>query len=64
MGNKICYQFYCQLCDLPFEILMTLDELEEYDKGEEDIPCPICQEPLDKLICPPRLSSSRCTVGC
>ena len=62
MANRILYQFYCNEDDLPFEVMMTLDELEEYDKGKEDIPCPLCQEPLNKLICPARLSSSRCTL--
>jgi putative FmdB family regulatory protein len=56
------YQFYCQWCDAPYEIMMSLSELDEYDKGDEEIACPNCGESLNKLICPARLSSSRCTI--
>ena len=48
------YQFWCDDCQTPYEIQMKLAELEEYDKGDEDIDCPNCEKPLTKLICPPR----------
>jgi DNA-directed RNA polymerase subunit RPC12/RpoP len=62
MANRICYQFYCNECGAPYEIMMSLAELDEYDEGDEEIDCPNCGEGLNKLICPARLSSSRCTI--
>ena len=48
------YLFYCSNCDSPYEIQMTLAKLEEYDKGDKIIECPNCDNPLTKLICPPK----------
>ena len=53
-ANGTIYQFWCDDCQTPYEIQMKLAELEEYDKGDEDIDCPNCEKPLTKLICPPR----------
>ena len=50
------YQFWCDKCFEPFEITMTLDKLEEYDKNEKTIiKCPLCGAALRKLICPPKI---------
>jgi len=48
------YQFWCDACYTPYEIMMSIADLEEYDEGKEEIPCPECEEPLTKLICPPK----------
>jgi putative FmdB family regulatory protein len=56
------YQFYCNECGAPYEIMMSLAELDEYDTTDNEIDCPNCGESLNKLICPARLSSSRCTL--
>ena len=49
------YQFTCYECDMFYEIQMKIAELEIYDEGDEEIPCPNCEKPLKKLICPPKL---------
>ena len=48
------YQFTCYECDMFYEIQMKIAELKIYDEGKEPIPCPKCEKPLTKLICPPR----------
>jgi hypothetical protein len=56
------YQFYCYKCHNPQEITMTLKKLDEYDRKERSISCPIkdesgnvCGEELTKIICPPKV---------
>lgn len=51
-GNRILYQFFCDNCMEPYEIMMTLAELDDYEGGDDDIECPRCEEPLRKLMCP------------
>ncbi len=48
------YQFWCDECMTPYEIIMIIADLEEYDKGGRDIECPNCEAILKKLICPPK----------
>lgn len=47
------YQLWCDKCMEPYEVLMKLAELEEFEKGEQ-ILCPECKEPLRMLMCPPK----------
>jgi len=53
-NNMPLYQLWCKSCFKPYEVTMTLKELDIFDKGKESIPCPECKKPLKKLICPPR----------
>lgn len=49
------YQMWCEKCMEPYEVLMNLGELDEYDTGRLVIKCPVCGENMRKLICPPRI---------
>lgn len=50
------YQWWCDNCFTPYEIILTLAQLKEYDEDEESvIDCPNCGADLRKLICPPKI---------
>ena len=48
------YQFFCEQCHVPHEVLMSLKEIEKVDTGKDWIECPECREKLKKLMCPVR----------
>lgn len=48
------YQFWCDNCFEPIEVLMSIKRLDEFDNGEP-LQCPECGQPLRKLIAPPKL---------
>lgn len=54
------YQYWCDGCFLPFEILMNLSEKDRYDRGElskeekEHLRCPECDKELTYLVAPPK----------
>ena len=60
------YQFWCDDCQEPHEIMMRLSVKDRYDKGHKSVVnktrCPECDKILKYLIAPVRLSSFRCTI--
>ncbi len=57
------YQFWCEDCHDPYEILMTVADKEKLEKGYKKwvakTECPTCSKPMKNLIAPVHLSSRR-----
>lgn len=48
------YQFWCDGCFTPYEVTMTLADLDKFDRDKTKKMCPGCGKKLVKLICPPK----------
>jgi len=49
------YQMYCEHCDEPYEVIMSLDTCRAFDDGKRRKKCPECGKYLKKIICPPKI---------
>jgi predicted nucleic acid-binding Zn ribbon protein len=57
------YQVKCEKCGEFYELTMPLATFDRFNSGEETKECPECGGGLKTVICPVRLSSSRCCYG-
>jgi hypothetical protein len=57
----VLYQYWCDSCFVPYEIVMNLSEKDRYDtlkltkKEKLKFQCPECKEELTYLIAPPKI---------
>lgn len=58
------YILECRNCQTYYEVTMSLELKERFDKQKRKKKCPDCGKTLKNVMCAPRLSSQRCTVGC
>jgi hypothetical protein len=49
------YDIACPFCGEVVEVTMTLATKDEFDSGQENFPCPVCECDMVKVISKPKM---------